>query len=183
MTYTNAITKTLPPGKYYIGCLKRVSEADPVSSGPTGLPTGTFSSTVYTKDNVSYAKKFIVYSGKIGIVPFRNLHVWKSEASLYGMVYKFTHPVMFMYRNGLFTIGSSNITIDIDSNNVDMTDEKEEDEDEDEEDDDEDEEEDEDDDDEDDEEDDEEDEEDEDDEDDKEVKDEKNSEEDPVIHL
>jgi hypothetical protein len=109
------VNVTLQAGTYYIGCPSRVTENKTFKRGQTGISVGNFLGSDSTE--------FHVESGFIAIIPYEKLSVYKEEASDFGIVRHFKHPVQFICRNGLFTILSGKYILDIDTYQINEDDE------------------------------------------------------------
>jgi hypothetical protein len=109
------VNVTLQAGTYYIGCPSRVTENKTFKRGQTGISVGNFLGSDSTE--------FHVESGFIAIIPYEKLSVYKEEASDFGVVRHFKHPVQFICRNGLFTILSGKYILDIDTYQINEDDE------------------------------------------------------------
>ena len=109
------VNVTLQAGTYYIGCPSRVTENKTFKRGQTGISVGNFLGSDSTE--------FHVESGFIAIIPYEKLSVYEEEASDFGIVRHFKHPVQFICRNGLFTILSGKYILDIDTYQINEDDE------------------------------------------------------------
>ena len=98
----------LKSGCYYIGCPSRVTNLKRFKNLKTSIRRGNFLGSDGTK--------FRVESGKIVVIPYDKLYLYKEDASYFGLIHQFDKDVEVSSDDGKISIVSGKYTLEIDTN-------------------------------------------------------------------